>query len=64
MDKPNCYTCEYREKLIGDAHSRCKNWTAITTGNPHGVSKGWFNWPFNFDPIWLISCNGYKEKQK
>jgi hypothetical protein len=31
-------------------------------GNPHGFTNGWFNWPFNFDPIWLESCNGFKQK--
>ena len=28
-------------------------------GNPHGISKGWFNHPFNFDPVWLEECNGF-----
>jgi hypothetical protein len=30
------------------------------TGNSHGVAKGWFNWPFNFDPTWLESCDGFE----
>ena len=29
----------------------------------HGVSKGWFNWPMNFDPIWLRNCDGFQSKQ-
>ncbi len=29
-------------------------------GNPHGIKKGWFNHPFNFDPIWLEECTGYE----
>jgi hypothetical protein len=29
-------------------------------GNPHGLQKGWFNWPINFDPIWLENCNGFE----
>lgn len=28
-------------------------------GNPHGIKKGWFNWPFNFDPTWLENCDGF-----
>jgi len=20
-------------------------------GDKHGISKGWFNWPINFDPV-------------
>lgn len=27
--------------------------------NPHGVKSGWFNWPFNFDPVWLEGCDGF-----
>jgi len=30
-------------------------------GNRHGISNGWFNHPFNFDPIWLEECTGYEE---
>ena len=30
----------------------------------HGVEKGWFFWPVNFDPVWLINCDGFKEKEK
>ena len=29
-------------------------------GNPHGISHGWFNWPWNFDPIWLEECDGFE----
>lgn len=31
-------------------------------GNDHGIQNGWFNWPFNFDPIWLIHCEGFIKK--
>ncbi len=30
--------------------------------NPHGIRNGWFNWPYNFDPLWLTNCNGFEEK--
>jgi hypothetical protein len=29
--------------------------------NPHGVKNGWAAWPWNFDPIWIVSCNRYTE---
>ena len=29
-------------------------------GNPHGIKKGWFNWPINFDPVWLENCEGFE----
>jgi len=32
------------------------------TANPHGVKKGWFLWPVNFDPVWLRSCAGFMPK--
>ena len=31
--------------------------------NAHGIRSGWFNWPFNFDPTWLESCDGFKAKE-
>ena len=31
-------------------------------GNPHGIRKGWFNWPWNFDPTWLETCDGFEEE--
>jgi len=27
-----------------------------------GIRRGWFNWPWNFDPVWLIACDGWEEK--
>ena len=33
-------------------------------GNPMGIKRGWFMWPANFDPTWLISCNGFKAKEE
>ena len=30
-------------------------------GNPHGIANGWFQWPVNFDPIWMTSqCNAFE----
>lgn len=31
-------------------------------GNELGIRKGWFNWPFNFDPVWLENCEGFESK--
>lgn len=31
-------------------------------GHPHGIEKGWFNFPWNFDPVWLENCDGYEAK--
>ena len=32
-------------------------------GDEYGVSQGWFSWPYNFDPVWLESCDGFEEKE-
>ena len=31
-------------------------------GSAHGIAKGWFNWPYNFDPVWLENCDGFKAR--
>ncbi len=31
-------------------------------GDPHGIKKGWFNFPWNFDPVWLENCDGYEKR--
>lgn len=28
-------------------------------GDPHAIEMGWFAWPINFDPLWLVSCDGF-----
>jgi hypothetical protein len=62
--KPDCYKCVHRLNISGDAHSRCNNFQAKIKGNDHGIRNGWFRWPLNFDPIWLISCDGFSGKQE
>ena len=31
--------------------------------NEHGIRSGWFNWPWNFDPVWLKNCDGFEEEE-
>jgi hypothetical protein len=64
MDKPNCYKCINRVDLVYDAHSRCVEVGARVAGNPHGIKHGWFAWPFNYDPVWLVSCDSYRAKEE
>jgi hypothetical protein len=63
-EKPNCYDCAHRREIPGDAHSRCNNHKAKVTGDLHGMSHGWFNWPLNFDPVWLKVCDGFSTDEK
>jgi hypothetical protein len=62
-NKPNCYNCIHRRNVPGDCHSSCNNKYAKVSAAEHGVKKGWFAWPFNFDPVWLITCDGFEPKQ-
>jgi hypothetical protein len=33
------------------------------TANAHGIAKGWFVWPVDFDPVWLNTCDGYERRE-
>lgn len=32
-------------------------------GHPDGIRNGWFMWPVNFDPTWLLNCDGFEAKE-
>lgn len=41
--------------------------TAISMGitiSEHGLRNGWANWPWNFDPIWIKTCNCYEDQKE
>jgi hypothetical protein len=74
--KADCYQCKWRRDLSGNTHSRCchpdlgaGNITKYLDAgkrfnikaNQHGVKKGWFQWPFNYDPIWLENCDEFQQ---
>ena len=52
-------------RRLGDMSQQMKSAYKLLNieGNEHGKKSGWFNWPINFDPIWLISCDGFEEKK-
>jgi hypothetical protein len=60
----NCLKCVHRLTIPGDRHSRCNNVRAEVVGDPYGIKSGWFNWPWNFDPVWLKSCDGFSDNTK
>lgn len=31
-------------------------------GDATGIRRGWFLWPLNFDPAWLLTCDGFEKK--
>ena len=71
-----CYECTYRRELPFSCHSKCVHPLIKEKGpikasdllgiraESHGIRNGWFRWPYDFDPIWLISCDGFKEKEE
>jgi hypothetical protein len=32
--------------------------------DPRGVSNGWCNWPFDFDPRWVSNCELFIDKNE
>lgn len=67
----NCSECKYSKKIDYDSHLQCtvlltKSYLNIkelkVETSEHGVKNGWCFWPFNFDPIWINSCNFYERK--
>lgn len=61
--KPDCLECKYRQSIPGDAHSECTNTEPHKVkGNPVGIRGGWFNYPYNYDLLWVISCDGFVRK--
>ncbi len=62
-DKPNCYECVFRSAIPGDSHSKCAApRSASVEGHSVGIEGGWFYWPFNYDPKWLVSCDSFEPK--
>lgn len=62
-DKPNCYKCQHIRPVPGSAHNGCANAEAKVIGAKHGIRNGWFFYPYDFDPCWLISCDGFVAKE-
>ena len=56
-----CYSCKNRRTIAGDCHSNCTKPDKFMTANKHGIANGWFNYPWNFDPIWKTKvCENYE----
>lgn len=59
-----CWSCEHRRAIPGNAHIECASPDAEMTGNRHGIVNGWFFYPSCFDPTWKTKmCNNYSEKE-
>ena len=60
----NCWSCKNKEEVPGNCHIRCTKPDPDMTGKEHGIRKGWFSYPYLFDPIWATKkcCNYDQEK--
>lgn len=65
--KGKCYQCIYRRDIPGDAHSMCLHPDVLNVkvvADFTAIERGWFLYPVNFDPAWLVSCNGFNQRKE
>ncbi len=56
-----CWSCQNRREVPGNAHIRCAEPDEDMTGADLGIRKGWFFYPSCFDPTWKTKdCSTYK----
>lgn len=64
--KVDCYECKYRgrDRTVRSVRIMCKHPNRMDRrklnikGNARGIHMGRFNWPYDFDPVWLENCDG------
>lgn len=62
MPQPNdkCRKCPYSQAAPGSSHHLECHYSWITqpepapAGDEHGKRNGWWLFPINFDPIWMV----------
>ncbi len=50
-------------KPMNEANKKVARELAIRA-EERAVLRGWFNWPYFFNPKWLNQCMGYTQKRK
>lgn len=63
MKKHDCYKCIHREKIPGDAHSKCNADVKKGDINFSSINEWSILYPINYDPVWIKSCKNYGEKE-
>lgn len=69
----NCYSCIHSRSNSDNnsAHIHCrlhwsynkKNKAEHPKGAEHGIQNGWYDFPYDYDPIWMIEpCKHYTTK--
>lgn len=58
---PDCQKCKFKTNgLSGSHHIGCTCVYAVVRGSEHGIKNGWFQYPFDFDQIWLTYCDSFQ----
>lgn len=68
-----CDECRYKCPVPGSAHYQCSfDWIGALKdmtvpyypmGTKHGITSGWYNFPFEFCPIWMaLPCPAFHDK--
>ncbi len=58
-----CWDCNHKRPVFGNAHIKCVKPDADMTGNGHGIRSGWFMYPSLFDPVWKTKlCSNFSSK--
>ena len=56
-----CWQCQHRRKVPGNAHFNCVKPDPEMRGKEHGIRNGWFMYPLLFDPVWKEKlCANYE----
>lgn len=55
--RSECYSCVHHRKVPCNAHISCKKPSidVLRSGNAHGIKRGWFIYPYLYDPVWKES---------
>ena len=72
MSKVDCYKCKWSKPIPGSEHLQCVNPRLSVDSNhiltvkisSYGFKRGWANFPYDFDPIWIESCDGFESKEE
>ena len=60
-----CFICKNKRNIGEDCHILCAKPDRNLKANPIGIQGGWFNYPRNFDPSWIISdCKNFEKKER
>lgn len=58
-----CRACKHKEEVPGNCHIKCNKPDLQMTGNRSAINRGWFFYPFLFDPVWKEKeCNNFELK--